>query len=97
VDCDVAWRWLVLSGSSLGTITVGEAHMIQVLTFLERPASAFFVAFLAILSLFTTQSGEMGCRLLAPRVCLVVVAHAVHMLIISLDTHASSIILNPLA
>jgi hypothetical protein len=97
VDSDMAWRWQVFGSGAFRIFAVGEAHMVE--TFLEGPAIAFWHA------RFVTQGSEMGCRLLTPTVlrwdvvCWVVimVAHAIHVVIVSLNAHAGSIVLDPLA
>jgi hypothetical protein len=67
---------------------MGEAHVLH--TLLKWPAFASWLAIPA------TQSSEVGGWLLTPRVAFMI-AHAVHVIIVSLNAHTGSVSLNPFA
>merc|ERR1719329_116883 len=83
VDCDMA-------GGRLVFFVFGcEAKIVK--SFLVRPTFALGLTF------SSAQSRKVLGWLLAPGVLVIAIVHAVHMVLIRLNTHACSIILNPLA
>merc|ERR1719160_432251 len=79
----MARSWLVV------LMLFGEAKVAE--AFLVRPAFASWLAFPS------TKGGKMSSWLHTPGVFVAAVVHAVHLVIIRLDTHTGSIIFNPLA
>merc|ERR1719171_505689 len=85
-DAHMAWGWLVVKGWTLWILAVvSPADIFLVL----RPAIACWLVSPAAIH------GEMRGRLLSPRVFVMAIVHAVHVVIIRLDAHGSSTILNP--